>query len=371
MIAENGRVESLTLSDALALGAGAWNAFHSGQPIATPFLDWAWHRAWTTAVPHELEKASQVFVLRGGSGDIAALFPVRLLRTRFRRVPVTALIWATGDLGCPDHLDVPARPDADLSALAAAVDELPWDVTVLGSVAEQSPNFDRLCGYGRERGWVVRRTPLWPCPYIVLPSSWDEYLAGLTTTRRQTIRRKERNLFRNRAVRLVDYGPERLLDGWRHLRRLHALRWGGPAALGAPAMEALHLAYAETLASEGKLWLTTIDVDDVPVAAWYGFAHGDTVYFYQGGWDSQWERFSVAAVLMGLMIRRAIERGYRVFDFLRGAEPYKLQWTSSVRTCYEVAIVRSSLRGAALRLLDRAALWRNRMRGLSESALRS
>src|SRR2546427_2275187 len=40
----------------------------------------------------------------------------------------------------------------------------------------------------------------------------------------------------------------------------------------------------------------------------------DTVYSYQTGWDPRWERYSVGTVLMGLMIRRAIERGYRTLD---------------------------------------------------------
>ncbi len=103
-------------------------------------------------------------------------------------------------------------------------------------------------------------------------------------------------------------------------------------------------------------------MDGAPVAAWYGFSLADTVYFYQGGWDPQWEQWSVGMILTGAMIRRAIERRYRVFDFLRGGEPYKLAWTSTARTCYEIAVIRPGWRGAALRGLDwlaaqRAATW--------------
>jgi len=39
------------------------------------------------------------------------------------------------------------------------------------------------------------------------------------------------------------------------------------------------------MAEQQRLWLTTLDLDGRPVAAWYGFASGDTVYFYQGGRD--------------------------------------------------------------------------------------
>ena len=39
-----------------------------------------------------------------------------------------------------------------------------------------------------ERGYDFRREPLWPCPYLDLPSDWDRYLGSLTANRRQTLR---------------------------------------------------------------------------------------------------------------------------------------------------------------------------------------
>ena len=187
---------------------------------------------------------------------------------------------------------------------------------------------------------------------FALPASWDEYLASLTPTRRQTIRRKERNLYRRHTVVVTDYGPDRLAEGWKWLKELHARRWDGTGVFQNPRLERMHLAFAERLAEASALWLVTLDLDGLPAAAWYGFAMDDTVFFYQGGWDPRLERDSVGAVLMGMMIRRAIERGYRVFDFLRGDEPYKLTWTSTSRTCYRVVIIRRGWKGAALRMLD-------------------
>src|SRR5204862_1175401 len=93
-----------------------------------------------------------------------------------------------------------------------------------------------------------------------------------------------------------------------------------------------------------------------PVAAWYGFAWGDTVYFYQSGRDPAWERHSVGLVLMGTMIQRAIERGYRRFDFLRGADPYKRQWTTTDRMTEQITIFRRGLGGRALRAHEVAGL---------------
>jgi len=56
-----------------------------------------------------------------------------------------------------------------------------------------------------------------------------------------------------------------------------------------------------------------------------------------------------------MMIRRAIDGGFRRFDFLRGDEPYKMSWTRSWRACYEVALIKPGPRGTMLRWLDWAA----------------
>ena len=67
----------------------------------------------------------------------------------------------------------------------------------------------------------------------------------------------------------------------------------------------------------------------------------------------------MGSALTAMMIRRAIEQGYRVFDFLRGEERYKQTWTGLARTCYQLVILRSGWRGAALRWLDRVARLRS------------
>src|SRR5690242_9617019 len=190
-------------------------------------MSWEWHRAWADTAPAADVAACDVLLLRDADGSLQALLPVRRERARFRRVPVRALTWAIGDVGCPDELDVAALPEADLSGLAAALDVLPWRVLILGNLAEGTPNAERLAAALADRGHAVRRRPLWACPQLDLPGSWDAYLATLSPNRRQIVRRKERALSRDHAVALTDYGTDRLDEGWDHLMRLHEQRWDG------------------------------------------------------------------------------------------------------------------------------------------------
>jgi CelD/BcsL family acetyltransferase involved in cellulose biosynthesis len=360
-------VTRTSLRDALALGPAVWDALLARNVAASPFSSWAWHRAWADSASGAEVAASEALVHCGAGGTVQALLPVLARRIRFHRVPVTALTWAIGDLGCPDHLDVLATPEVDLGVLVPALAELPWQVFVLSNLAPNATNTHRLCDAMAGRGWVVRRRPLWGCPYLELSGDWDRYLATLTPTRRQTLRRKERNLRRDHAMAITDYDGDRLDEGWRRLVALHERRWdaAGGGAFREPSVVRLHRRFAAELAARQQLWLTTLDLDGAPAAAWYGFASGDTVYFYQSGRDPRWDRESVGLVLMGTMIRRAIERGYRRFDFLRGDDVYKRHWTEAQRITEEITIFRPGWGGRWLRALDAAAELRAQFRGRS------
>jgi len=353
-------VTRTSLSDALALGPHEWDALLARGPSPSPFMSWAWHRAWAVSAPPAEVDASHVLLLHGSDSSLQAVLPMRMCYVRFRRVWVRALNWAVGDVGCPDQLDVLALPEADLGSLAAAIDAMPWQIIILDNLAERAPNAERLCAALAARGHAIRRSPLWSCPRLELPRSWDAYLATLSANRRQILRRKERSLFRDHAAAVVDYEEDRLDEGWDHLLRLHKQRWddAGGGALGDPRSERLQRHFAGEMAKQKRLWLTTLDLDGQPAAAWYGFTSDDTVYFYQSGRDPRWERESVGLVLMGMMIQRAIQRGYRAFDFLRGDDRYKRQWTLARRKTGETVIFRSGWRRLWLRALDAASALR-------------
>jgi CelD/BcsL family acetyltransferase involved in cellulose biosynthesis len=354
---------SVSLQDALDQGPVQWDRLLESSPVVSPFATWAWHRAWANAAPPEDLAASHVVMLRGAEGTLQAVLPVAVRPATFRRRPAAVLTWAIGDVGCPDHLEVPALPNAPLAALIPTLASLPWDVAILSNLAPEAPNAMRLAAAFTNAGFAVRRKTLWSCPYIELPATWEEYLASLSSSRRQRLRRYERKLQRDHTVTITDYGVERLEEGWQQLVSLHRQRWAGAGVFDDPQVARMHRSFLHELAGRGGLWLTTIELNGQPAAAWYGFTDRDTVHFYQSGRDLRWEDESVGVVLMTVMIRRAIERGYRRFDFLRGDEAYKGLWTASQRSTAELVIFRPGWRGLWLRGLDLAALLRARMRG--------
>src|SRR6266496_3707594 len=136
-------VMRVSLSEGLALGPAVWDdlAARGGSP--SPFMSWAWHRAWLDSAPTEEVAASIALLLHGPAGSLDALLPIRLCRQRFHRMRVHAMTWAVGDVGCPDELDVPALPAADMSSLAEALQALPWKVLIFRNLAEGALHAER------------------------------------------------------------------------------------------------------------------------------------------------------------------------------------------------------------------------------------
>ena len=82
-----------------------------------------------------------------------------------------------------------------------------------------------------------------------------------------------------------------------------------------------------------------------PAAVMYGFFYNDRFYFYQHGFDPQYEPFSVGLVLMGLTVRAAIEEGAVEFDMLYGTEKYKALWAGHQRQLAQLQLFPPHLGG--------------------------
>jgi CelD/BcsL family acetyltransferase involved in cellulose biosynthesis len=129
--------------------------------------------------------------------------------------------------------------------------------------------------------------------------------------------------------------------------RLHHARWGGSLRTTRAKYGALHRAAFDA----GCLRLIVLWDGTRPIAGAASFvddAHA-TYALYQLAFDGAYAKYSPGKGAVGLAIRDAIERGYRVFDFGRGDEAYKRSYAPDalVTTHYRVGRggIRSSLFG--------------------------
>jgi CelD/BcsL family acetyltransferase involved in cellulose biosynthesis len=123
-------------------------------------------------------------------------------------------------------------------------------------------------------------------------------------------------------------------DALSSLFALHAARWerrGLPGVLADDEVQSFHRDVARRMLGAGALRMYTMRIADRDVAVFYGFAHGETVYYYLGGYDPDLERLSIGTLIVAHAVDEAVRDGAKQFDFLRGAEEYKYAWGAKDR----------------------------------------
>ena len=98
--------------------------------------------------------------------------------------------------------------------------------------------------------------------------------------------------------------------------------------------------------ARGWLRLFVLRLNGEPAASLYAFRYNHVFYFYQSGFDPAYGKYSVGLVTMALSIKAAIEEGAEEYDFLRGDERYKFQWTNTVREIGKLVISPPRMGGA-------------------------
>jgi CelD/BcsL family acetyltransferase involved in cellulose biosynthesis len=167
-----------------------------------------------------------------------------------------------------------------------------------------------------------------------LPERHEEYLARLGPKERHEVRRKRR---RFEAV----HGPARLEPaGPRDLgvfAAMHRASAGPKGGFLTPAMEAF---FADLLEVPGARLDLLVGTAGVPLAAAFGFQDERAYYLYNSAYQPQASASSPGAVLVDLLVRRALAERLHRFDFLKGEEPYKFRLGARPRPLFTVEGVR-------------------------------
>jgi CelD/BcsL family acetyltransferase involved in cellulose biosynthesis len=209
---------------------------------------------------------------------------------------------------------------------------------------------------GERWGEALRQRPLRveASPTISLAGGWNAYLERRSSNLRQQIRRRERQLRRRHEVRFRLASTRTLQDDLTSMFALHRARWGagGSAFL---RFEAFHRELAPLADERGWLRLWFLDLDERPVAAWYGFRFADVESYYQAGRDPSLRDASVGLVLLAHSIREAAEDGMTEYRLLRGDEGFKQRLADGDPNVETFALARG-IRGTAARSAAAVAL---------------
>lgn len=332
---------------------GDWGRVYSADPEAELFLSFDW-----AAIQFSQNVGSWlVLVVRLGDapGRAVAFMPLRL-RTRQTSTGLHYHQFVTAAAPTADYTGLICDPAHERAAIEACCiwlrgrgwRELRFEHLLI-SERRMAILLQKFHEPGLELVSLVDLAPRdgisqFICPYVDLPSTFDELLGGFGTNTRQKIRR---------YLRKVDGGTDDLTHGtvepadfeaqFKTLLELWDRRWRTRKGQRAdkilaafrhyiPAAHARGLVHFPTLLWQGRLVCGAINLVD---------RRKGKVLFFLTGRDESCHVYPLGLILHAVGMRWAITEGFRRYDFLRGNEPYKYQFASSHRRITDLVIRRS------------------------------
>jgi CelD/BcsL family acetyltransferase involved in cellulose biosynthesis len=164
---------------------------------------------------------------------------------------------------------------------------------------------------------------------VELPSSPDEWLSGLAKKERHEVRRKRRRLEETLGTPTIERLGAEAVGRFCEMHRTSA---GDKGAFMTSEMEG----YFGDLVTEADATVHGLICDGVMRAAAFGFETDDGYFYYNSAYDTDASASSPGVVLVASMIEAQIERGAKVFDFLKGDERYKFRMGALSRPLYVI-----------------------------------
>jgi CelD/BcsL family acetyltransferase involved in cellulose biosynthesis len=305
---------------------------------APPFLGPGWVSSWWRAFG---DGTLRVLALRRGD-VLAGVLPVAERRGRL----TSPTNWHTPMFG---PLAADAAATSGLFAALFASEPQRIDLAFMQGSAASA--LSEEAGSYRIAERIIMRSP-----FVAIDGDWDSYWGGLSRNLRGTVRRCRNRLEELGPVSVDVSGGEQDLDGLlAEGLRVEASGWksrAGTAILSRPETREFYETLSREAARAGTLRLAFLRIGGRAVAFNLCLESDSVHYLLKLGHDSELDRMGPGTVLAAEMIRRAFALKLDSYEFLGGADAYKLRWASGQRSVVRVQAFAPGLRGASDRLMQ-------------------
>lgn len=330
--------------------AQAWQDLHAATVNASFFQNWHWNHAWWTSF--KKNRTLCVLAFRDGH-ELVGLLPLyREKKMHWTGLTFAVLRFLGTEKVSSENLGFLCRPGFERTLVHEFVNYLElhkreWDIVQLHDFSDDSVFIGMLQAETTQRGFALMVDRAEICPYITLPSCTVAFYEKLSSNMRYNIRRRIRQLqnlgFKMEVVeRLEEYG-----SAFQEAVRLHNLRWQMDSLPGNFRNEQVQTFHNELLSSKSRDWRPLfffLTDGEQNIAVLYAFRFHDKLIYYQSGYDPVYAKSSPGMALMALVIEYAIDQKLKEFDFLRGDEAYKWQWTNDYRRTLSCCIYQPNVR---------------------------
>ncbi|MBB6732486.1 GNAT family N-acetyltransferase [Cohnella zeiphila] len=320
-------------------------------------------------------KAAEPFVIAVFDGDrCVGIAPLHRVNERHGGMIVRTLQWITYGLAMYGGFCLHGgRNEAEVlgkmaDALVACRDE--WDLLKLANVnSSRNATFlvrkllaDRFSLYAEEADYV---------PYLNLVKDYPGKING---KERKDIERRERNLLRERRVR-IELDRPFSADVWERALELHLAKWPD-SLLHDPRYRGFCRQLYEDLSDRGQLGMSYLEIDGRIEAVNVCHFMNRKVYGKLTAYSPEYARYGLGLILLNRLLCHYRDKGMEEFDFEGGTQPFKFYWTDTVRKNFNYYVCNNNAKRTFLRLWcalvlkrslairARKLAWRSRLRAL-------
>jgi CelD/BcsL family acetyltransferase involved in cellulose biosynthesis len=300
-----------------------WRELLARDPDAHVFATPEWNRLWW----EEFSTGKDLFFLTlRKDSEVRAIVPLYLKHEEEREI-----FRFVGGIDLTDYLGPICSLD-DRDEVAATLvgwfrdQEIPWDEFDAHNMPVPFGFAEFLVDHADRRGFQFRLDQEETSAVLRLPGDWDTYLENLSSKQRHELRRKRRRLGRDYPDAVFRTATEESLE--RDLKTFVEMHRGAEGYKGhfmKPEIATFFERVARAFMPLGWLRLDFLEIGERAVASTFSFERDGVFYLYNSAFESDAASVSPGFVLTSELIKSCIERGVRVFDFLRGPERYKYE----------------------------------------------
>lgn len=313
-----------------------WDDLLSESQMATIFQTYEWIESWWMAYGSSFELF--VIAVFRSDGKIIAVAPLYRATNKAHtrtKVPVRMLRFlGSGTGGTSTSLCFLTRRGFEASGTRILLDQLysfrsEWDVLDL-HLMEAEPPFTRALLDGITQGGWRQSTTEEKHLRVVLPTTYEEYLASLSKKMRTELPYEYRRMVKKYTVdirRACNSGElQQALDA---LFQINTKRWqarGQSGSFGNDEKRLFCQEMAQRFLARGWLDFWILELDGKIAALEYGFRYNNIYYPLWVALETEFQAYSAGAVLRAHIIQSLIADDVRIYEFMQGEEPYKQRW---------------------------------------------
>lgn len=198
-------------------------------------------------------------------------------------------------------------------------------------------------------------------PYVDTIDGWDNIRRNTSSSKRANFRRLDRKIAKEGKVdfQVISPDPDNFQKYLNDLMEVEAANWKGKMGTAVKTHDALRKFFEELaylMASEGRLRLIFLSVDETPIAAQYAIEQSNRLWILKIGYDERWSNFSPGTLLMDKVVKYCFDKDLEGCEFLGNNDDWLHDWATGVHKLVSYHIYPKTFSGLLTKYRDLLAV---------------